>query len=58
MQQPRYSPAPPPPVTIRPQMAPRHQTIPNLTMVEMLESMGNTAKILSTEILRFAASRR
>ncbi|XP_053677473.1 protein alan shepard [Anopheles nili] len=29
MQQPRYSPAPPPPVTIRPQMAPRHQTVPN-----------------------------
>ncbi|XP_058054272.1 protein alan shepard isoform X3 [Anopheles bellator] len=29
MQQPRYSPAPPPPVTIRPQMPPRHQTIPN-----------------------------
>uniref|UniRef100_A0A182QLI1 Uncharacterized protein n=1 Tax=Anopheles farauti TaxID=69004 RepID=A0A182QLI1_9DIPT len=29
MQQPRYSPAPPPPVTIRPQMAPRHQAVPN-----------------------------
>ncbi|XP_041769116.1 protein alan shepard isoform X3 [Anopheles merus] len=29
MQQPRYSPAPPPPAALRPQMVPRHQAVPN-----------------------------
>lgn len=31
MQQPRYSPAPPPPAALRPQMVPRHQAVPNVS---------------------------